>query len=128
MNVHWATLYKNKTKPVSHTKYNVKKLAQDTNTKTLYQETLTTKITGQATNERTWENLKTNIKESMETSAGFVERVPRNQIADDLQRWSIEQKNLRLQIENTKQPEKYKPLKKQRKSILKQMKARKIQL
>ena len=57
-----------------------------------------------------------------ETHAGYKKKVNNHQISDpDLERMSKEQKEIRLQIENCKDPEKNKQLRKSRKEILKEM-------
>ena len=75
-----------------------------------------------AQQENKWEKLKDIIKCAAETFIGYKKKVNNHQISDpDLERMSKEQKEIRLQIENCKDPEKNKQLRKSRKEILKEM-------
>ena len=75
-----------------------------------------------AQEENKWEKLKDIIKRSAETHIGYKKKINNHQISDpDLERLSKEQKDIRLQIENCKDPEKNKQLRKSRKEIVKEM-------
>ena len=75
-----------------------------------------------AQQEYKWEKLKDIVKCAAETHVGYKKKVNDHQISDpDLERMSKEQKDIRLQIGNCKDPEKNKQLRKSRKSILKEM-------
>ena len=72
--------------------------------------------------ENKWEKLKDIIKCVTETHIGYKKKVNDHQISDpDFESMSKEQKDIRLQIENCKDPEKNKQLIKSRKEILKEM-------
>ena len=75
-----------------------------------------------AQQENKWEKLKDIIKCAAETHIGYKKEVNNHQMLDpDLERMSKEQKDIRFQIENCKDPEKNKQLRKWRKEILKEM-------
>ena len=72
--------------------------------------------------ENKWEKFKDIIKCAAETHTGYKKKVNNYQISDpDLERMSKEQKDKRLQIQNCKDPEKNKQLRKSRNEILKKM-------
>ena len=75
-----------------------------------------------AQQENKWEKLKNIIKCTAETHVGYKKKANDHQISDpDLESMSKEQKDIRLQIENFKDPEKNKQLRKSKKKILKEM-------
>ena len=75
-----------------------------------------------AQRENKWERLKYIIKCAVETHVGYKKKVNDHQISDPvLERMLKEQKDIRLQIENCKEPDKTKQLRKSRKDILKEM-------
>ena len=75
-----------------------------------------------AQQENKWEKLKDIIKCVAEAHSGYKKKVNNHQISDpDLERMSKEQKDIRLQIENYKDSEKNKQLRKSRNEILKEM-------
>ena len=75
-----------------------------------------------AQQENKWEKLKDKIKWVAEAHSGYKKKVSNHQISDpDLERMSKEQKDIRLQIENYKDSEKNKQLRKSRNEILKEM-------
>lgn len=75
-----------------------------------------------AQRENKWERLKYIIKCAVETHVGYKKKVNDHQISDpDFESMSKEQKDIRLQIENCKDPEKNKQLIKSRKEIVKEM-------
>ena len=75
-----------------------------------------------AQRENKWERLKYIIKCAAETHVGYKKKVNDHQISDPvLERMLKEQKDIRLQIENCKEPDKTKQLRKSRKDILKEM-------
>ena len=94
---------------------------QERYSKQIKQETeCSTYVAAQQKNK--WEKLKDIIKCAAETFIGYKKKVNNHQISDpDLERMSKEQKEIRLQIENCKDPEKNKQLRKSRKEILKEM-------
>ena len=75
-----------------------------------------------ALQENKWEKLKDIIKCAAETHVGYKKKANNHQISDpNLERMSNEQKDIRLQIENYKDPEKNNHSRKSRKKILKEM-------
>ena len=72
--------------------------------------------------ENKWEKLKEIIKCATETYIGYKNKVYNHQISDpDLERMQKEQNHVKRQIENRKDPEKNKQLRKSRKEVLKEL-------
>ena len=75
-----------------------------------------------AQRENKWERFEYIIKCAVETHVGYKQKVNEQQISDPvLERMLKEQKDIRLQIKNCKEPDKTKQLRKSRKEILKEM-------
>ena len=75
-----------------------------------------------AQRENKWERFEYIIKCAVETHVGYKQKVNEHQISDPvLERMLKEQKDIRLQIKNCKEPDKTKQLRKSRKEILKEM-------
>ena len=75
-----------------------------------------------AQQENKWEKLKEIIKCATETHIGYKKKVDNHQILDpDLERMPREQNHVKRQIENRKDPEKNKQLRKSRKEVLKEL-------
>ena len=110
----------------SQKKFNTRQLIQNEESQERYREQIKEETESSAyvaaQQENKWEKLKDIIKCAAETHIGYKKEVNNHQMSDpDLERMSKEQKDTRLQIENCKDPEKNKQLRKSRKEILKEM-------
>ena len=107
-------------------RFDTKQLTQDLENQERYWEQIKQETESgtyvAAQQENKWERLKDWIICVTETHVGYMRKVNNHQISDpDLERMSKEQKDIRLQIENCKDSEKNKQLRKSRNEILKEM-------
>ena len=110
----------------SQKKFNTRQLIQNEESQERYREQIKEETESSAyvaaQQENKWEKLKDKIKWVAEAHSGYKKKVSNHQISDpDLERMSKEQKDIRLQIENYKDSEKNKQLRKSRNEILKEM-------
>ena len=110
----------------SQKRFNTRQLTQNEENHERYreqikQETESSKYVA-TQQESKWEKCKDIIKCAAETHVGYKKKGNNHQILDpDLEKMSKEQKDIRLQTENCKDPEKNEQLRKSRKKILKEI-------
>ena len=122
----WASFYHQGMPNTSQKRFDTRQLTQNEENQERYREEIKKETESStyvaAQQENKWEKLKDIIKCAAETHIGYKKEVNNHQMSDpDLERMSKEQKDTRLQIENCKDPEKNKQLRKSRKEILKEM-------
>ena len=86
------------------------------------QQQITTKQYLESSKSKKWEKFKNIITSTAEKVIGFKKNSPKQQCNyDEIEQLSMQQKQLRLQIENGKYPGRIKELRKSRKEILKKI-------
>ena len=123
----WVRTYHQRMPNTIQKRFNARQLTQNEKSQERYREQIKQEtessayVAAQQGNK--WEKLKDIIKCAAEIHIGYKKKVNDHQISDsDLERMTKEQKDIRLQIENRKDSEKNKQLRKSRKEILKKMK------
>ena len=116
----WARIYHQRMPNTSQKRFDTRQLTQNEENQERYREQIKQEtessayVAAQQGNK--WEKLKDIIKCAAEIHIGYKKKVNDHQISDsDLERMTKEQKDIRLQIENRKDPEKNKQLRKSRK-------------
>ena len=122
----WTKIYHQRMPNTSQKRFDARQLTQNEKNQERYREQVKQETESSAyvpaQQGNKWEKLKDIIKCAAEIHIGYKKKVNNHQISDpDLERMSKEQKDIRLQIENRKDPEKNKQLRKSRKEILKEM-------
>ena len=130
MELKWPKVYHKRPPASRQQKFDIKILTENKDIQKEYKENIIQTMQSsreQPTNEETacthkWDTLKSIIKNVAENQIGYQKKVSKQNISDaKLEKMSIEQKSLRLEIERTDSIEKIKELKKSRKIILKKM-------
>ena len=121
-----ANIYHQRMPNASQKRFNTRQLTQNEENQERYRDQINQEAESStyvaAHQENIWEKLKYIIKCAAETHIGYKKRVNNHQMSDpDFERMSKEQKDIRLQIQNCKDAEKNKHLRKLRKEILKKM-------
>ena len=123
LQVNWSQMYAKKMKCVSERKINTQKLVNDENSKMKYQQELEIKIKKLIdNNENSYNNIRNTMKETAIEQVGFVNNNKNHTVIDkQLETMSNEQKKLRIEISNNKDPSKHEDLKDKRKNVMKQI-------
>ena len=122
----WARIHHKRMPNTSQNRFDTRQLTQNEENQVRYreqikQETASREYVAEQQDNK-WEKLKDIIKCAAETHVRYKKKANNQKISDpDPERMSKEQKDIRLQIENCKDPEKNKQLRKSRKKILKEM-------
>ena len=122
----WAKIYHQRMPNTIQKRFDTRQLTQNEENQESYRDQIKQEAKSSsyvaAHQENKWEKFKDIIKCAAETHTGYKKKVNNYQISDpDLERMSKEQKDKRLQIQNCKDPEKNKQLRKSRNEILKKM-------
>ena len=125
MEVNWSKLYSKSNPTKTEKRIDTNKLVYDKDIQEKYQQESERKINELINNNNSdMNNVKNVLKEVAIEQLGYVDQKPKRFTDTNIEKLSKQQKQLRLEIENNKDPEKHDELRNKRKQLMKDIQKR----